>query len=705
MPSKYDVYWQGRLEEIARILREAYENGRSSEIDVSDIRDYGERMSWYGVVNVYRDKILRTEMAHARSLGRIALENRLLRPYEEAGFRLVITKNLRLRAERLSLPPVPPSSVPFPQAPSPLVQPQVYTSIHEIIEPLPLYRYPLSKRDLPDNGLYFFYEEGESFHADDQARDRIARVGTHREQDRLPDRISIHFHGDKNSSVFRRHLGGAIIRRKNPSDPRLQQWLEQDTPTFANIEEKVSRELQEHFSFRCMKVEDRNERIELEERLIATLAKCSTYHPSHNWLGLFAISEKIRESGMWNEQHVDSERYIRPEDLSRLEELVYKSELHEPSIEHCLELLNLPQRRDILELLRAQGGHILDIEKGFLHVRKYIEEIVRTLARNHNINISMEKFFERTRRLEEERVLNAPVKDKLVFLWKMTSNYIHQSDQEITEKQQKKDLSECIRILKDIIFSLCEAKKMEIPQQRKALILIPCGKQKKIIQTQGGSQPLPNIQSMRNQLLQLIKQTPPLADKQENQRGILNPDAPLTSAVDLYEGDFYRITRNSLRDILASHYSSIHVLIVSAFYGLAKLDEPLEEYELQMGDILHNEMKIYKFWQSNGLWQILLNYIIRNNITHVWSLLPDSDTPQSPTPYHRVFYDLWRRLKNTKIQCFHVKVPFAGSGTRYKRAEWLREILNTNHDYLIGQPFPPTQLRGIPGYSFRYNPC
>jgi hypothetical protein len=39
MPSKYDVYWQGRLEEIARILREAYENGRSSEIDVSDIRD------------------------------------------------------------------------------------------------------------------------------------------------------------------------------------------------------------------------------------------------------------------------------------------------------------------------------------------------------------------------------------------------------------------------------------------------------------------------------------------------------------------------------------------------------------------------------------------------------------------------------------------------------------------------------------------
>jgi hypothetical protein len=544
MSSKYDVYWQGRLEEIARILREAYENGRSSEIDVSDIRDYGERMSWYGVVNVYRDVILRNEMAHARSLGRIALENRLLRPYEEAGFRLVITKNLRLHAERLSLPPVPPSQVPFPQAPSPLVQPQVYTSIHEIIEPLPLNRYPISKRDLPDNGLYLFYEEGERFHADDQARDRIARVGTHREQDRLPDRISIHFHGDKNSSVFRRHLGGAIIRRENPSDPRLQQWLEQDTPTFADIEEKVSRELQEHFRFRCVKVEDRNERIELEERLIATLAKCSTYHPSHNWLGLFAISEKIRESGMWNEQHVDSERCIRPGDLSRLEELVCNSDLHEPSIELCLELLNLPQRRDILELLRKQDKYTLNLKMGFGNVRDYIEEIVETLSNIHNINISgIIKFSEKTRKLEEQAGLSPSVTVDLNFLWIKTSVYLHRRGRKVPEEQQKQ------------------------------------------------------------------------------------------------------------------------------------------------------------------IWQVLQNYIIHNNITHVWSLLPDSDTPQSPTPYHRVFNDLWKRLKNTKTQCFHVEVPSAGTGTGYKRAEWLREILNTNHDYLIGQPFPPTQLRGIAGYSFRYNPC
>jgi len=136
MQSKYDVYWQSRLENIAQVLKEAYENGRSSEIDVSDIRNHGERRNWYGVVKVYRGAILRNEMAHARSLGRIALENRLLEPYEEASFRLVITGNLRLRAERLSPPYV--SSSRFPSLP---VQPPVYTSIHEIIELLPLYRY------------------------------------------------------------------------------------------------------------------------------------------------------------------------------------------------------------------------------------------------------------------------------------------------------------------------------------------------------------------------------------------------------------------------------------------------------------------------------------------------------------------------------------------------------------------------------------
>ena len=174
---------------------------------------------------------------------------------------------------------------------------QVYISIHRIVESLPLHRYPISRTDLPSNGLYFFYEKCERFCVDGQLIDRIVRVGTHREQDRLPDRILNHFQGHKNSSVFRRLLGSAIILRENPSEPRLQQWCRKGTQTLTDIEGRVSSELQEHFSFRCKNVEDRAERMELEKRCIATLARCSTTYPtSSNWLGRCSL-ERSKKLG------------------------------------------------------------------------------------------------------------------------------------------------------------------------------------------------------------------------------------------------------------------------------------------------------------------------------------------------------------------------------------------------------------------------
>lgn len=239
-------------------------------------------------------------------------------------------------------------------------------------------------------------------------------------------------------------------------------------------------------------------------------------------------------------------------------------------------------------------------------------------------------------------------------------------------------------------------------KNQNALVLIPCCKQKNVTPFQGQSQPIPNIQPLRTQLLQQIQRTPALANIPENQRGILNPNAPLTQSINLYVGNFYRVANNSLQGIMAGQYPSIHVLIVSAFYGLAKLDEELKEYELQMGNTLYNGMKVYQFWQQNNLWQILQNYISQNNIAYVWSLLPDS---MPSFPYHRVFNNLWIVLRNTQVQCFHVQVPSAGTGTGYKRAEWLVQILNTNPNYLVGAPFPPAQLRGIPNYVFHYAQC
>jgi len=103
MPSKYDVYWQTKLTEIEQLLKDAYKYGKSGELDVSDITNYGERNNWYGVVEVFKDGIRKDIMAHARSLGNLIVSNKLLDSFEDPMFRLVISTNLRLRAEKIGV--------------------------------------------------------------------------------------------------------------------------------------------------------------------------------------------------------------------------------------------------------------------------------------------------------------------------------------------------------------------------------------------------------------------------------------------------------------------------------------------------------------------------------------------------------------------------------------------------------------------------
>jgi len=114
------------------------------------------------------------------------------------------------------------------------------------------------------------------------------------------------------------------------------------------------------------------------------------------------------------------------------------------------------------------------------------------------------------------------------------------------------------------------------------------------------------------------------------------------------------------------------MLIVSALYGLVKLNEGIKEYELTMTDRLVNGMKVYRFWQREGLWEILLEYIKENGINCVWSLLPSSRYP-----YHQVFEELWRTLERTSVRCVHVKV--SGSAAGIKLAEWLKHMVENPH--------------------------
>ncbi len=175
----------------------------------------------------------------------------------------------------------------------------------------------------PHNGIYVFYEKGETVTDGGHTWDRIVRIGTHRRDGNFRARIRQHYGpasnlgGNKNSSVFRKHLGGAIMRQRDPEDPRLKSWLKQDGPTYREVEEEVSRSLRDHFTFVCFRVDEAADRLALESGLIALMAQAPLGEPSADWLGRYAAAVAIRQSGLWNTQCIDQ----RPIDAQQLEKL------------------------------------------------------------------------------------------------------------------------------------------------------------------------------------------------------------------------------------------------------------------------------------------------------------------------------------------------------------------------------------------------
>lgn len=179
----------------------------------------------------------------------------------------------------------------------------------------PLCRLPEFERpaEVPiTDGLYFFFEDGES--SQHAPGGRIVRVGNHPRSDgTLVRRLRQHYQRGKNGSVFRKFLGGALMRAEDPSHPCLApepgkgRWERQDAKPCHRcrpVEQRVSRLLTTRFRFRCIFVPTRPERNYLEEVLIGMLSSCIGCQPSRRWLGRYAYSDVIRETGIWNSQFV-----------------------------------------------------------------------------------------------------------------------------------------------------------------------------------------------------------------------------------------------------------------------------------------------------------------------------------------------------------------------------------------------------------------
>lgn len=188
----------------------------------------------------------------------------------------------------------------------------------------------------PNQGVYFFFEDGEL--REETGELRVVRVGTHAvsqgSQTTLWKRLIQHRgtmtgSGNHRGSIFRLHTGTAIIARDNLmcdtwgiGGNATQKIKRAEQP----IELLVSRQIGA-MPFLWIKAEDKagpqSIRKYIERNTIALL---SNYHktaldkPSTNWLGHYCANRLVRESGLWNVDHV-ADGY-NPDFLEKLEQLM-----------------------------------------------------------------------------------------------------------------------------------------------------------------------------------------------------------------------------------------------------------------------------------------------------------------------------------------------------------------------------------------------
>lgn len=124
MGSKYDDHWKQRLDDIRRLLDDAYKHGESEEIDIGDLASVGERESWYGTV-VVSEFGAKSSMAHTTSLGGVLRRSGVLKGFDHDTFRLTVSRGLKLRAELVS-----------PQIDKVTLKPKVRVTEETAVEPI-----------------------------------------------------------------------------------------------------------------------------------------------------------------------------------------------------------------------------------------------------------------------------------------------------------------------------------------------------------------------------------------------------------------------------------------------------------------------------------------------------------------------------------------------------------------------------------------
>lgn len=199
-------------------------------------------------------------------------------------------------------------------------------TIHKLANNLERHSFPFDEAKIPLNGIYILFQKGEEAHG----QDRIVRIGTHNGNNQLRPRLRQHFFNEnKDRSIFRKNIGRSLLNKHN--DPFLKFWELDLTTRRAKdqylsqinfnyqrtIEKKVSECIRDDFSFGVFEVATKEERLEIESKLISTVSWCDECKPSSKWLGNSSPKEKIVQSGLW----LVNELYKTPFDASGIEHL------------------------------------------------------------------------------------------------------------------------------------------------------------------------------------------------------------------------------------------------------------------------------------------------------------------------------------------------------------------------------------------------
>ena len=246
-------------------------------------------------------------------------------------------------------------------------------AVHLLFNMIPRMDYQMIAKIPFEDGIYIMFEKGQK----QGDFDRIVRVGTHTAEGRLKARLKDHFISrNKDGSIFRKNVGKALLSKNN--DPYLDLWTldmsnKKNTATIdkvkeAEIENAVSDYLHNNISFVCFPINNKEERLRIEEALIALLNCSDDFYPDNNWLGRYSPVDRINRSGLWLTQGLDAEP-LTIEELGFIKDNLRIRQMTNP--------INLPTNKKKATSVLPKIEKPLASNMSVFEVRNYISNLLQ----------------------------------------------------------------------------------------------------------------------------------------------------------------------------------------------------------------------------------------------------------------------------------------------------------------------------------------